>query len=316
MKQKMLFFIMAIAISLSAGAKTNQPPHFPNRAPLNDNPFVELNIGAGKTGVTVSHNGTAMDTADYDYDAATGILTIRSKTFSPFQIVFDEVAGVRTVATADELKAALDDTTLKTITLTQDIAIDGGYLSESIAYTKEPAFANSLSSNVTLDGNGKTITLSGQNGKTYFLAHMEGTIKNLTINGANQTLVGDVYSSTATFDNVKLNGEFASGQNNGGWVTYVWGNAIKFVNCESNLKMTGDGTGADYEAVFIGYFVDTGVKATFENCVNKGSIIGSYACMFVANPRSSASAHPVVTINNCSNEGTIRRTKPTSFSSL
>ena len=45
MKQKMLFFIMAIAISLSAGAKTDQPPHFPNRAPLNENPFIELNIG-------------------------------------------------------------------------------------------------------------------------------------------------------------------------------------------------------------------------------------------------------------------------------
>ena len=56
---------------------------------------VELNIGSGKTGLVVYHEAAAMTKVDADntgaegyfYNPATGILTIWSKTFSPFTIV-------------------------------------------------------------------------------------------------------------------------------------------------------------------------------------------------------------------------------------
>ena len=70
---------------------------------------VTLNVGKGMTGLKVYHYGTEMDAAKYSYDATTGILTIRSAEFSPFAIVWDTVAGLRAVESAEDLKAALLD---------------------------------------------------------------------------------------------------------------------------------------------------------------------------------------------------------------
>ena len=64
---------------------------------------IEYNLGAGLSGVTATHKGNAMvnstDTADdaghgiYSYDAESGILTIKTKTLSPFAVSYDLTAA-------------------------------------------------------------------------------------------------------------------------------------------------------------------------------------------------------------------------------
>lgn len=48
---------------------------------------VELYVGTGLLDVTVYHKEVAMAAEDYSYDAATGIVTIKTATFSPFTVV-------------------------------------------------------------------------------------------------------------------------------------------------------------------------------------------------------------------------------------
>ncbi|MBQ9428034.1 MAG: leucine-rich repeat protein, partial [Clostridia bacterium] len=65
---------------------------------LADYVTIEYNLGAGLTGVTATHKGHAMvasdDVADdegwgvYSYDSATGILTIKTDTLSPFEVTY------------------------------------------------------------------------------------------------------------------------------------------------------------------------------------------------------------------------------------
>lgn len=50
---------------------------------------VNIYVGKNLTGVQVYHKDALMDTADFSYDAATGIVTIKTATFSPFSIAFD-----------------------------------------------------------------------------------------------------------------------------------------------------------------------------------------------------------------------------------
>ncbi len=50
---------------------------------------VEIYLGKNLTGVQVYHKDALMDTADFSYNAATGIVTIKTATFSPFSIAFD-----------------------------------------------------------------------------------------------------------------------------------------------------------------------------------------------------------------------------------
>ena len=50
---------------------------------------VEIYLGKNLTGVQVYHYATPMGAGDFTYDAATGIVTIKTATFSPFSIAFD-----------------------------------------------------------------------------------------------------------------------------------------------------------------------------------------------------------------------------------
>ena len=57
----------------------------------NNSEKVTVNIYVGKnlTGVQVYHKDALMDASDFSYNAATGIVTIKTATFSPFSIAFD-----------------------------------------------------------------------------------------------------------------------------------------------------------------------------------------------------------------------------------
>ena len=55
---------------------------------------VSLNVGTGLRILSVYHDGYALYNFEYDYDAATGILTFTTTSFSPFAVKYDEVRTV------------------------------------------------------------------------------------------------------------------------------------------------------------------------------------------------------------------------------
>ena len=57
---------------------------------------VELYVGKNLVDVVVYHNGNAMRTADYSYNPTTGVVTIVTTTFSPFEIAFKYAEGLPT----------------------------------------------------------------------------------------------------------------------------------------------------------------------------------------------------------------------------
>lgn len=49
---------------------------------------VQIYVGPGLGIESLSHNGSVMDPSTYTYDATTGIITFKTKTFSPFTVVY------------------------------------------------------------------------------------------------------------------------------------------------------------------------------------------------------------------------------------
>ena len=147
---------------------------------------VELNIGSGKTGLVVYHNATAMTkltaantTAEgYFYDPSTGILTIWSKTFSPFTIITakpavvkaaDAVAAINNAKSGDtvvlgegavELPATLPDNVLIKGSSAEDTKVDAG------AWYGRTNAVNVNIENVTFtpatEGDGRILRMKGE----------------------------------------------------------------------------------------------------------------------------------------------------------
>ena len=66
--------------------------------------LVEINVGADMQIAKILHNGEEI--TNYSYDAATGIVSFETDSFSPFTVIFEKSKGIK-VNSAEELKAAL-----------------------------------------------------------------------------------------------------------------------------------------------------------------------------------------------------------------
>ncbi len=117
-----------------------------------------VNIGKGLQNVAVTHNGTPMTESDsradqtYSYDAATGILTIVTSSFSPFTIDYKtdfeaSINGIGYATFVDALSSVKEGDTIK---LSKDVTIDKPY---SVDNRLKLDVAN-----VTIDLNGKTLS--------------------------------------------------------------------------------------------------------------------------------------------------------------
>lgn len=181
-----------------------------------------------------------------------------------------------------------------------------------------------------LDGNGHSIINTNSDTTApclfYGTYYYDATIKNL-----NYVVAGDVvkplfytnYSgyycdgTALTIENVTVTGaedkfyttcSYGSGpfiQTNAG--------AVYFKNCVNEVSYTIAGSG--YAGIFIGNYGFAETFASFENCVNKGTVSGVYPGFFCGNetkaveltnnntsPVFSSSAQ-VFYVNNCSNDG-------------
>ena len=158
-----------------------------------------MNIGAGASDISVTHNGNALTegTGDqqYQYDPVTGDLTIYTKSFSPFEISYKVITRV---ANAGELAAALE-AKKNYILLTADITGD----------------KFSVVSDTVIDGDGHKITDTATDGRAIWIKadNVSLTLKNLTIDGAgkcqrgvqvNTGLESDFYDATIIIDNCTI----------------------------------------------------------------------------------------------------------------
>ena len=137
-----------------------------------------LKVGTGLTGVTVYHNNTALtqvaNAADLDvdkfhYNSAEGAVTFITSSFSPFTIVFDSPVAVAGGVSYYDLQSALNAG--GDVILLKDI--------------ETPTVTYTVTKDVTLDLNGKTLSGSGYDGT---LCVTSGT---LTINGDGKVIGND-----------------------------------------------------------------------------------------------------------------------------
>lgn len=144
---------------------------------------VTLNIGKGLANVTVKHKGVAMaalasagtNAEGFHYDKNTGDLTIKTSSFSPFEVGYsieaEAMIGSNIYATlADAIAAA---TSGDTVVLLRNVTSNTGIVIDKA---------------ITLDGNGKTITVTGDNASDSYgilvnsTSAISPTIKNVTLN--------------------------------------------------------------------------------------------------------------------------------------
>ncbi len=199
---------------------------------------------------------------------------------------------------------AAEGTPIKTTEDFNNMAADGNYyLAADITVdtTYEADFTG------TLDGNGKTVTVS-----VPMFKQMNGTVKNLTTVGgvtqdtakANLGAVA-IGSAGGTFDGITnkatVDHILASGDACVGGICGRVGTApATFINCVNEANVSGpEATGG---IVGEAQKLDT----TFDNCYNKGNITSSGAKSGVAaGGIIGYSGNDIITIKNCTNDGNI-----------
>lgn len=254
---------------------------------------VEMNIGANRTMLKVYHNGNLMtndgttltNTADhYVYDSASGVVTMKVDSFSPFSAVYnkdkwgsdtaasdyktpvDTAQKVVTISSAEELALFATEVTDNgknysgyTVNITADID-----LSENLW---KPINGSRRMSGITINGNGHTIrnmmVRNCTNASGYgagFIGDTAGaiTIKNLNFDGADVFFVD--YAKKRYYGNV------------GGIVMgYTYGTTV-FENVSvTNSEIWGYGK----IGIMLGMGADPGVSVTFKDCVSKNNTINA-----------------------------------------
>ena len=287
----------------------------------NDQPIkVEFYIEKGLSQVEIDHNGqkmsrcSAMQWLDADqefyYDSATGLVTMLTKTFSPFTYTSDKFQWdnnkantyatpvdtenkVITIASAEELALFKYEVTDKkvdysgyTLNITADIDLGAGFW-RPINPVK----------NLTINGNGHTIrnllvrscTNSNNGGYGFgFISNATGalTIKNLTFDGAS-VLRAKGYEN------------FYIGNVGGIVVAYTYGTTLF-----ENVKVTNSFIGG-YGKIgcLLGMGADPGVKVAFKNCVSQNNTIhAAYDIGGLAGNIQRGNGVDNATVENCTVE--------------
>ncbi len=281
---------------------------------------VEFYIEKGLSQLEIDHNGqkmsrcSAMKWLDADqefyYDSATGLVTMLTKTFSPFTYTSDKfqwddnkASGyatpvdtenkVITIASAEELALFKYEVTDKkvnyngyTLNITADIDLGAGFW-RPINPVK----------NLTINGNGHTIrnllvrscTNSNNGGYGFgFISNATGalTIKNLTFDGAS-VLRAKGYEN------------FYSGNVGGIVVAYTYGTTLF-----ENVKVTNSFIGG-YGKIgcLLGMGADPGVKVTFKDCVSQNNTIhAAYDIGGLAGNIQRGNGVDNATVENCTVE--------------
>ncbi len=281
---------------------------------------VEFYIEKGLSLVEIDHNGQKMERRaglswvqedqNFYYDSATGLVTMLTKTFSPFTYTSDKFQWddnkasdyatpvdtenkVITIASAEELALFKYEVTNEkvnyngyTLNITADIDLGAGFW-RPINPVK----------NLTINGNGHTIrnllvrscTNSNNGGYGFgFISNATGalTIKNLTFDGAS-VLRAKGYEN------------YYSGNVGGIVVAYTYGTTL-FENVTVTNSFIG---GYGKIGCLLGMGADPGVKVTFKNCVSLNNTIhAAYDIGGLAGNIQRGNGVDNATVENCTVE--------------
>ena len=225
-----------------------------------------VDIGPGATGVVVTHNGNALTvgTGDqqYQYNSTTGIITIYTKSFSPFAVSYCGPVVTATNGTATETFSSLplfaasvnggNSYAGYTVTLNKNVDLTDVAWTP-IGDTKAHAFKG------VFDGNGKTIS-------------------NLTIDipsGTYQGLFGYVGGGNTTIKNVKLSNVYINATKRiAGLAAEVIGDAT-FYNCTVDSASTVIGSDANIAGLIGEIQPSAPSTIVCEKLYNYATIIGT-----------------------------------------
>ena len=235
---------------------------------------VELDVGASKRVVSVIHNGVEVD--DYTYDIVTGILTIKTTSFSPFSYTFEgvrEVTGLEGLGTEDDPYLINDYFDLAWFRDNVNTYTQDGSNQYRGKYVK-------LTSDINLNGvNWEPIGDNSTNDHEAFIGTFDGdghTISNLYIN-ANKDHLG-FFARTGSYNET----EKAVVKN------------LNFVNVDVSTDVTNHWTTGHGDYVG-GVIANAGGNTTVEN-VNISGYIYVDGCAYVG----GIIGHGYPTVKNCS----------------
>ena len=245
----------------------------------------EFQLSKGLATVTVKHSGTPMTKNDdiatlgdgeYNYNSGTGVLTIKSSTYSAFEVTytynFVAATGGQGYTTLEEaFTAAAKDGAL--ITVLKDITLTG-------TWTPVDNFKG------TLDGNGHTISGLNVSGENYvgLIGVLDGgTVKNLKLANVTATGAEDVGAvvgriiNNGKVENVHvLSGTVTGNKRAGGIVGSIKAYG-SIVNCSNaaEVKATKYNAGGIVGAA---YYTVTGQQMYITHCKNTGTVTSAGNC--------------------------------------
>ena len=245
---------------------------------------VNLTIGEGLTNVKVYHDSdTAMAEGtganQFQYDAASGVLTLYLNSFSPFAICYDkpvaEMNGTYYASLMDAVNDVPNNGTETTIKLLKSVVGGGIGLFNSEKTVSDVTYKKADSKNIIIDFGGYTYTAGQPNvgsvGYESQAFHLEKgntvTLKNGTINTQTGRMLVQNYSNL-TLENITLD---YTGTNS----SYALSNNFGNIVIKGNTNILVD---AGYTAFDLWYGMsevyNDGVTVTFDNSFT-GSVQGN-----------------------------------------
>ena len=244
----------------------------------------EFQLSKGLATVTVKHSGTPMNhnanvsalrDGEYNYNPTTGVLTIKSSTYSAFEVTytynFVAATGGQGYTTLEEAFTAAKDDAL--ITVLKDITLTG-------TWTPVNNFKG------TLDGNGHTIsglTVSGEDYVGLIGVLDGGTVKNLKFANVTATggenvgaVVGRIINNGKVENVHVLSGTVTGNKRAGGIVGSIKAYG-SIVNCSNaaTVKTTVYNAGGIVGAA---YYTVADQQMYITNCENTGTVTSAGNC--------------------------------------
>ncbi|MBQ9557505.1 MAG: hypothetical protein IJU94_02750 [Clostridia bacterium] len=301
---------------------------------------IEYNLGKGLTDVTATHKGNAMvksaDTAVdngngvYSYNSGTGILTIKTKTLSPFTVSYTlPTADVRISKDGEEdelmllaeFRNAVDEGNTYegyTVTLLHDVDL-GNEEWDAIGNKELGQWFSGI-----FDGSGYTVSnmkITNGTGDYEYSAFISGlkngTVKNLTVTG---TVTGENCSGiaarldgTSKVENCK-NYVNVFGQKKAGGVVCLLNNAgASVIDCENYGTITLTSRNAVANDTIGGVVSYANANSTISGCKNYGEVMGvngGNSNLFIGGVVGYATAPSLSEANlitNCLNAGSVTK---------
>ena len=210
------------------------------------------------------------------------------------------VADPYQISSADDLCSMASYSPYTNFILTSDITTSAQDYTKTGTY-----FGKGIMQQLSgiFDGNGHTITFPEGEDSFYICSVLyKGTIKNLNVVFPEEGSLVEISFNNSKFENVNVGGKLLHFNGNcAAYVTYAYYD-VTFENCTCSADITGVGGLNDYNAVFVGYSVSSPGPFVFKNCKYTGEMVTGRSAMFLGNPNSGTIN---MTVENCSNEGTI-----------